>query len=310
MTRLLDAWSRFWFAPVDARSLGVMRITLAILLIASHLAWIGDLTLLSDAGPVSTQTILDGSSYLRWSYLDGLSGDALATAHLLGLIPLVGMLVGWQSRLMCIAALVVQVALHHRAPWLQHGGDRILRISVLALCFAPTGAALSVDAWLARRRCGIDASPLVPVTAHRLVQIQLMVVYLFTGIAKLSGATWIGGTALYYALSSRTFQRFPHLLEPVLSSWPGQLALTASTWVTLAWELVFAAMVLFPRTRRWALIIGLAVHVGIAATMMVGSFSFATTWCYLAFLPTAWVAKTQSRRWQQLPRPSAPAPGR
>ncbi len=173
----------------------------------------------------------------------------------------------------------------------------MLRLSVLALCLVNSGAALSVDAWLAARRRGTAASALVPITAHRLIQLQLMILYLFTGIAKLGGSTWHSGSALYYALSSRTFQRFPHLLEPVLSSWPGQLLLSASTWVTLVWELAFAVMVLWRPTRRWALIIGLVVHAGIAATMMVGSFSFATTWCYLAFLPPSWVATTRWRRW-------------
>lgn len=298
MSRLLALWDRAWFAPVDARSLGVMRITLALLLILSHLAWIGDLILLSDAGPVTTQTIVDSASYARWSYLDGLSGDALLGAHLLGLLPLLGMLVGWQSRLMTILVLIGQVALHHRAPWLQHGGDRILRISVLALCFAPSGAAFSIDAWRARRRRGTDACALVPVTAHRLVQLQLMIIYLLTGLAKVSGSTWHNGSALYYALSSRTFQRFPTLLEPILSSLPGQLVLAVSTWLTLAWELGFVVMVLWAPTRRWALLIGLAVHAGIAVTMMVGSFSFATTWCYLAFLPYAWASRARlTARW-------------
>ena len=297
MSRLLAGWNRLWFAPVDARSLGVMRISLAAILIVSHLLWIPDLLLLSDAGPVSTQTILDGSPYPRFSYLDGLAGSDLLVAHLLGLLPLVGMLVGWQSRLMCLLVLVVQIALHHRAPWLQHGGDRVLRLSVLAMCLANSGAALSVDAMLARRRRGADASPLVPVVSHRLIQLQLMILYLFTGIAKLSGGTWHNGSALYYALSSRTFQRFPGLLDVLLSSWPGQLVLMGMTWLTLAWELLFAALVLWKPTRRWALLIGLAVHAGIAATMMVGSFSFATTWCYLAFLPYAWSSTTRWRRW-------------
>jgi hypothetical protein len=298
MSRLLALWNQAWFAPVDARSLGVMRITLALLLILSQLAWIGDLLLLSDAGPVTTQTIIDSASYARWSFLDGLSGDALLAAHVLGLLPLLGMLVGWQSRLMTILVLLGQIALHHRAPWLQHGGDRVLRISVLALCFAPSGSALSLDAWLARRRRGTDACALVPITAHRLVQLQLVIIYLFTGLAKVGGGTWYNGSALYYALSSRTFQRFPNLLDPILSSLPGQLILTGATWLTLAWELGFVVMVLWAPTRRWALIIGLAVHAGIAATMMVGSFSFATAWCYLAFLPTAWASRSRlTARW-------------
>ncbi len=281
MQALVTAWQRLWWAPVDARSVAVMRITLGLLLIASHLLLVSELPLLySDSGPVSTATITDGSPYLRFSYLDNIADErTLLGVHLLGLVPLIGLTVGWRSRLMAVSALVVQVALHHRAPWAQHGGDRVLRLWVLSMCFVPSGAALSVDAWRGR------GARTVPVIAHRLVQLQLCIIYLFTGIAKLHGGTWIRGEALYYALSSRTFQRFPGLLEPVLASAAGQGVLKGLTWLTLGWELAFLPMVLWPRTRTLALLIGVAVHLGIAATMMVGSFSFAMLWAYQAFLP-------------------------
>ena len=301
MQRLLTGWSTFWFAPTDARTLAAMRISLAVLLLASHALMFPDLVLLfSDAGPVTTEAVLEGVNYVRWTYLDGQTEPGVLLAlHGLAMLPMVGLLVGWQSRWMALLVLLVQIAIHHRAPWAQHGGDRVLRISTLALLLAPCGAAWSVDAWRARRRAAArgegPSSPLVPVTTHRLVQIQTCIVYLFTGLEKVVGGSWQRGDALYYALSLRTFQRLPALTEALLGSGLVQLLLKLLTWLTLGWELAFAALVLWRPTRRAALLIGVLLHVGIAASMMVGSFSFAMVWCYLAFLEADTL-----RRWLRL----------
>ena len=55
--------------------------------------------------------------------------------------------------------------------------------------------------------------------------------------------------------------------------------------MTLGWEAAFGLLVLWRPTRIAALAIGVLVHGGIFALMMVGSFSLAMLWCYQAFLP-------------------------
>ncbi|MEL6342110.1 MAG: HTTM domain-containing protein [Myxococcota bacterium] len=292
----LSRWRGFWFGPIDAEAVGMMRLTLGGLLIVSHLLMLPDLTILfSDAGVVTTDSLRASIREHRWSYYDDLSNpETILAVHLLGLVPLIGLTAGFQSQLMAVLALIVQVAIHHRAPWLQHGGDRILRMATLAMCLVPSGRALSVDAWLARRRGGPEACALTPLTAHRLIQIQFAVIYLMTGIYKLGGRSWLSGDALYYALSSRTFQRAPMLTDALLASPVVQVLLKGLTWLTLGWELAFAGMVLWRPTRRWALLIGVAVHVGIAASMMVGTFSFVMLWGYQAFLDPGWVRRLRA----------------
>lgn len=287
----------FFFGPVDARTVAGMRISLGALLLVSHALMLPDLTLLfSDAGPVTTEVVEGWWKHARWSYLDGRSAPGTILAlHLLGLLPIVGMIVGWQSRLMVFLALVVQVAIHHRAPWAQHGGDRVLRIATLSLLFVPCGAAWSVDAWLKARRTGVVASALVPMLSHRLIQAQWMIIYGATGLEKLRGASWHSGDALYYALSLRTFQRFPALTDTLLALLPVQVCLKLLTWLTLGWELLFPLMVLWRPTRTLALWVGLLIHVGIALTMMVGSFSYAMVWGYLAFMGPGWAAVLATR---------------
>ena len=290
----VDRLQGLFFGGIDARTVGGMRIALAAMLLVSHLLMYPELALLlSDTGPATTEMVSAWSRHARWSFYDGVDDlPTLRLLHLAGVIPIVGMLVGWKSRLMVLLALVVQVAVHHRAPWAQHGGDRVMRLATLSLLLVPCGAGWSVDAWLRSRRPGAPvASPLVPLVAHRVIQAQWMIIYGFTGLAKVVGGTWQSGDALYYALSLRTFQRFPALMELLLSLGLVQVLLKLGTWATLAWELAFPLLVLSARTRRGTLLVGVAIHIGIALTMMVGTFSYIMVWGYLAFLGPDWAAR-------------------
>lgn len=287
--RLVGAWQVFWFRPTDARPLALMRVTLALLLLWSHVCLGRELWLLSASGPVDLVTAARSASW-RWSYFDHATTDGLLRlGWAAGFLPLLGLLVGWGTRWMALAALAVQVAVHHRNPWIQHGGDRVLRFSTLYLCLSASGAVWSVDAWLARRRQHRlgegPRSELVPMVTLRLIQIQTAVVYLLTGVAKSRGTQWIDGTALYYALSDSTFQRWPALSELLVSTAAGQALCRLGTWVTLLWELSYPLLILWGPTRIVALAIGAGVHAGIWLTMMVGSFSPGMLWTYLAWLP-------------------------
>jgi hypothetical protein len=286
MKDLIAHWDRFWYAPVPARSLGWMRASLGALLVIVHLLLFRELqTLFSPVGPVPVAAAAETLPWPRWSHLDWVSDpDTLIWVHLLGLLPMVGLMVGWKSRTMAWLALFVQAALYHRNPFYQNGGDRVFRLATLAIALGPSGAALSVDAWLAARR-GLPMPRMVPAITHRLVQVQLVVIYMNSGWVKAHGKAWEQGSALYYALSNGQYQRAPDWLEPGLNSHLGQLILQLSTWVTLGWEAAFGLLVLWRPTRIAALAVGVLVHGGIFALMMVGSFSLAMLWCYQAFLP-------------------------
>ncbi len=280
MKRLVAAVDGWWFGPVDARAVGLMRLLLGLLLVWSHLALYPELEhILGPDAYVSVEALTRGYTATRWSFYDA-PALPLPVLHGLATVPLVLFALGLGGRWMGALALVVQVAVHHGNGWMQHGGDRLLRLWTLSLLTVPCTAALSLDAWLLPRVRRLT----VPATAHRLIQLQLCLMYVATGLAKAPGRTWQRGEAVYYAMSSGNFQRAPGLVEPLLASSAGQLVLQLGTWVTLAWELAFPLLVLWWPTRLAALGLGVLVHGGIAATMMVGTFSFAAVWAYLAFL--------------------------
>ena len=293
---IAEAWNRFWFAPVAADAVGLMRASLGLLLVLGHAyQFVGFDLIFGADGPVPAWVAARSLPSPTWSWY-GLFDDrrALLAVHLAGLIPHVLLMLGFKSRTMAVLSLLVQAATYHRNPYFQHGGDRVMRLATLSMIVVPCGAAWSVDAWL-RARKGLAAITTVPATMHRLVQLQWVVIYAHSGWVKSTGRTWADGEAIYYAMSAGQYQRFPALLEPLLQSSLGQDIMWLATYLTLAWESGFGLLVLWRRTRYLALFIGVLVHGGIALTLMVGAFSFIMLWGYLAFLPPESLAKLVSR---------------
>ena len=164
----------------------------------------------------------------------------------------------------------------------------------------PCGAAYSVDAWLrdkqlVRRGKEVIQNHMVPMVGYRLIQIQLMVMYLQSGVEKWGSSSWRRGSALYYSLSTDNYARSDVMLAPLLDGPIGYEILRFGTWVTLYWEMYFALLVLWRPTRYLALIVGVLMHLGVHITLMVAFFSFVSLWGYFAFLPHDWVERSVAR---------------
>src|SRR6202042_1591310 len=75
----------------------------------------------------------------------------------------------------------------HRNPFILFGVDTMMNVLLLYFMIGPSGAALSLDRLLSRRK----ATPLVSAGfAYRLLQIHLSIIYFVSGISKLLGSSW------------------------------------------------------------------------------------------------------------------------
>jgi hypothetical protein len=157
--------------------------------------------------------------------------------------------------------------------------------------FARSGAVWSIDHWLARRRRPDDPAlqaPRIPVWPIRLMQIQLGLVYLFTGLIKLgdgiftpqwADCDWINGEALYWLYNDIELNRWPYAWTPI----PLWLC-RPITWSVMLFELGFVFLVPFRRTRPWVLFFGVLLHLGILLHTEIAFFSqFMLCW-YVLFL--------------------------
>lgn len=303
MKWLAARWNEVWFSPVDARALGTMRMGVGLLLVYWQLTlWHEVILVLSPWGLVDDK-MLDvawtdwGFSVLAWAtepwMVHAWQGAGLAV--------MVAFTLGWRTRLTGWLSLLVMVSVWHRNPWIHNGGDRLLRISLFYMALSPCGAALSLDA------LRVGAKTHVPALGLRLLQLQWMIMYTYTGIGKLDGAMWRQGTALYYALSDASYARAPVLMDQLLAHDVVLWVSKAGTWITLVWEVGFVPLVLWRRTRWLTLGLGVLFHLGIAGTMSVAMFSPVAVWGYLAWVDPKSLGGWGERVWTALglagPRP-------
>jgi len=286
--RTLAAVDRFLFAPVDARPVAVMRITWCLLMLWSWV-WLGpelDTFFVADSihDPRLVERHWKNTSYLAIS-MDWSAGS-VHLAHLGGVGLLLLYLFGFGTDVVKFLVVGMLVATYHRAPWIWNGGDRLMRIWGILLCFTSSGAVWSVDAWI-KQKLGWKPRTTVPVLVHRLIALQLVVMYTYTGIDKALVSYWQEGTAVYWAMSDAGYSRASWLYDPLLQTTVGVWLTGLLTYFTLVFELGFGPAILWKRTRPLAVAAGVALHTGIFFTLSVGMFGPASVWGYQALLPWA-----------------------
>ncbi|MCB8932039.1 MAG: HTTM domain-containing protein [Fimbriimonadaceae bacterium] len=207
--------------------------------------------------------------------------------------------IGLWTRVSSILFAIGVVSLHHRNLLILHGGDTLMRVGLIYVALAPSGAACSVDRLLALWR-GKAQVPhrAVPLLGQRLVQFNIALLYLTTVWHKRGGTFWFDGTATWYPAHLPEFHRFwvPEALENSL--WFVQL----TTYGTLAVELALATLVFYRPFRKWVLLAGLAMHAFIEYRFNIPLFAFITTSTYVCFYEGGEVAAWARRFGARLSR--------
>lgn len=164
-------------------------------------------------------------------------------------------------------------------PWTHHH-VYLLSWSTLLLSLTPCGRSYSVDRWLAVRRAERAGVPPPPergnVWGLRLIAIQLCLLYLWTAYDKTTYA-FLSGQRL-----EAIFMYF--YSGSVYPAWPGfgELMIVLS-WIVVVGEYALGAGLLFPRTRRWLVLPGLALHAAFYVLLPVSTYSMTVWVLYLAF---------------------------
>ena len=294
---------RWAFDPVDTAPMAALRIACGLLTVGYCLSMLPDVNaFLSDDG--LTKHAIGGSP--GWWHMDWLI-DFLTPYGTVGVLILaaIALALGWHSRIAAVLVAVLLLVIQRRDVYVLNSGDTLLRDLAIYLCLMPSGETWSLDA----RRRG-TSSPRAP-WGLRMLQIQISVVYLFSVVAKLHGDPWQDGTAVGRAVQLADLQR---IVVP-------QSLATSVTWSALATygTLIVEGALVFglwlPRFRWWAMAAGVAIHLGIEATLLVGWFSLTIISCYLAFVPGEVLRKVADRVLARIrpvpvgvPVPAVPAP--
>lgn len=307
MSRAGEALDRVlaWFTDRQhhLRSFAVLRILFGLSILALLLPSVRDRALLW--GDASFWVDPEAKRRGFWTFDTFLPKDdpALFDAAFFGLLFLAVLFtIGAGTRIVLPLMLVLLVSLQAANPYVLNGGDTLTRLALLFMLFANLSAHLSVDA-VVRRRRGRAPRRLVPAhvanAAHNaglvLCCFQIVVVYVVSGVWKLSGSAWLEGTALFYALRLEAFQ-----VQPLLSEllWQSGLLITIATFVALWTQTLFPLAMLWRPTRAIALVALVLMHLGIALLLGLWSFSLAMIALDILFVRDA--------TWRELGRRAAP----
>lgn len=220
-----------------------------------------------------------------WSLLF-MTGAPWAVYGLLVLYTLavVGFLVGYRTRLMTALVLVGFVSIYWRITPLTAGTDMLARLLLWSL-FVPLARYYSVDA--ARDPAPPNRpTPWLPVLA---LKAQVSMMYVFSGVYKLAGNTWLDGTALKVLLEGNMFRGGwlgPDLLV-ALAPWH-----VAMCWGIIAFQLTFPFFIYVPIANGWframAIVGGVALHASFLLFLNIGWFPWLCFVYMLLLVPDAW----------------------
>ena len=320
----LEKFRRYFvdqYMTVDARSLGLGRIILALILLFDLLHRARVIRLFySNEGLIPNHMMLwrPPTQWMFSVFFILSHTDEVAVGFAIcGLIYL-GLLVGWRTRLMQVLSVIAVMSLHSRVTLLENGGDWMLGELTLWTAFLPLGKRFSLDAVRAslrarrettaaaladRKAMDVFGSLTIVSLAVLGLTLEIANAYIFNAVHK-GGQTWRSGTAVHYVMhQDRMCTPLAVWIRPYMTMWMSRIM----SWGALATEAILPVMLLAPvqkvSARRVAIVCIIGLHVGFQLFINLGLFSFAMIG-YTPFLLTTadWdgLARLATRRKRQL----------
>jgi hypothetical protein len=292
------AWSRFWFDPIGLWNLAVFRIIFAGTLTVMYFSRQWDVGLFyTDQGilPRSLSHLILPEAFRPPFQLFFWSDAWVPLVHGIFVLSLFFVCIGLFSRVFGVLAAYLHLAFLFRNYGVAFGVDQITSFFLIYLALTQADARLSVRSWLREKKglAALSGGFLTPIF-YRLLQIQLCIIYVYSGMEKLKGQSWWDGTAVWSVMAN------------------SQMVIADFTWLrhvpflivlisfsTILFELYFPVLVWVPAVRRYFLVAGVLFHAGIGLMMALWSFAVVMISPYVLFVPEevvqAWVQKIQER---------------
>jgi len=270
------SWTSFWFDSFSVLRWRLFRAVICSIMFVTYL--VRHFSLEEFFSTSRGIYIADPSQYVsmayRWNLFTNLlpsptASWAIPALHLLYLVTLAMLIIGMLPRLAAMVAFVLHVSFIHANIGAVYGVDLIFTFYLFFMCLASD-----------RVKPG-DHGPRAWISsmAFRFAQIQLCIIYAFSGWEKLKGAAWWNGEAMWSVIANPQMARFDFAW---LSHFPLMLVIVA--YLTLIWEIYFPVLVWLPRARIPTLFIGLMFHLSIVGMMKIAFFGFLMISTYVLFL--------------------------
>jgi hypothetical protein len=279
---LLPSWpqvERYWLGLDDATPLVVVRTFYGLVTLLWTASLVPDLELIFFEDGLRPERRFGSGRFLtlfRWVSFDALF--VVATVLLLASAALV--VAGrWVRVTVPVTAVLHMWLIDASRPW-GIGAERTL---VLGALYLAVFHALTPRQQLGHFADATGSRGVTPQWGLRLMQLQLAIGYLATSLSKLGGGDWLDGSAVYHAIEADQLQRFEP--PPWLTDHP--LPIHLMTYGALLVELALAPLLLWPRTRRWGVLLAIGLHVSFELFLELGFFAMAMTVLILSFAPAS-----------------------
>jgi predicted DCC family thiol-disulfide oxidoreductase YuxK len=223
----------------------------------------------------------------------GLGGAGFEAFYALAIAAGVLFTLGWRTRISSLLFCFVVVALENRSPLITDGGDNVLVIMSIFLCFTRCGRHWSLDARRLRSRDAREPHPEpepVELPEWRLelgavreqvanvlhngavlvIAFQVCVIYATAGLYKVQGSMWQDGTAMSFVLRLHWFQPWPGLDSWLLGH---AVLLAIAGYVTVFVQIGFPFAVFSPKLKYPSLVVLAGMHLSIAVLLGLPFFS-------------------------------------
>jgi hypothetical protein len=189
----------------------------------------------------------------------------------LGMITALAFALGLYPRVLCWVFAVLTYTTIDRLHLAFDAGGDLARILAIYLCFMDSGRYLV--AFRAPRtsfaRPAANLGTLTHNAARFVLAFQVCMVYFWASYYKLSGSMWRDGTALHYVMELERYRIVPALSHALSNDHVA----AAATLGTLAFQTAFPYLMWFKSVKPLLIFVGVALHIGIAVSMGLVSFS-------------------------------------
>jgi hypothetical protein len=308
------------YGTFDHRSLGLARIYLGVLLLHDLVRRLPDIsTWYSNEGILPNHVVLwrPHSEYMFSFFFAASRTAEAAVMFVLCAAVFIAFLVGYRTRVTKLLAFACMVSMAYRLAFLENGGDIALKVLFAWMLFMPLGARFSIDAvkdsLAARReRTAEELNVKVPQrdpTKHAVASLaffalllQLAVIYYFNAVNK-RGWTWHRGSAVHYVLyQERMITWFSLLVRDYMPLRISRMLTLGTLTLEYAAPILLLTPIFWRRTRRLAVLLLPLMHLGFAACLNLGQFSFNM----VGFFPLLLTAEN----WEWLGKEFGPGPER
>lgn len=290
------AWSRLWFQDQPTSPLEIARIGIGAALALQYGLATPDLfRFWGDAGlfprDLVSQQITDPWTQSVFFYFS--APWQWIAFHLLFLASCAAFMLGWRTSCLKWAVLVGHISYAHRNPAIAYGADSIIACLLLILCFAPIGRAMSLDRVREVRlakRVNLAAEPPTftspwAFACTRLMQIQMALLFLFSGLQKVRGDDWWNGDAIWWVFAHHAYYSNAALTLLASHYWLANLA----TYATISIEIAFPFLIWQRASRPYLLAAAIFLHVQFAVLMYLYFFSSAMIMGHMSFVRPEWL---------------------